>query len=206
MDLKQLLNDTLTTNSTEHMIALQLNVNDQFWYDQEIEDIVKKKTKAHQTITMKNHVNMYCTQEFQYDLYELLKTFKNSTGKHVLISVHRIIVSTQKDIYKLVHHFDNDDFRNMHMSPKMEGSCIMNYWDIPHNNDISNWRKLIDVEMHRIAAIAAKQIEFIHSICDLDKDEFILHPVNAKWFDHDAKQTSTKNLDKNRVKRQRQKE
>jgi hypothetical protein len=203
MDLKQLMNDTLTTNSTEHMMTLQQHVNDQFWYDQEIEDIVKKKTKAHQTITMKSYVNMYCTEELQYDLYELLKTFKDSTEKHVLISVRGIITSAQEDIYKLVHHFDSDDFRNMHMSPKMDGSCIMNYWDHPHDNDMSNWRKIIDVEMHKITALAAKQIEFIHSICDLDRDEFTLHPANAKWFDRDAKQASTRKLDRNHRKKQK---
>ena len=203
MDLRQLQDDTLTTNSTEHMMALQQNVSEQFWYDQEIEDIMKKKTKAHQTIEMRNYVNQYCTEELLYDLDELLKTFKDSTKKYVVISVRGIITSTQKDIYKLVHHFDSNDFRTMHMSPKINGSCITHYWDNRHKNNINDWRSVIDVEIHKITAIAAKQIEFIKSICDLDKDEFILHPANAKWFDHDVKEESNKKMNKNCTKKQK---
>ena len=116
-----------------------------------------------------------------------------------------IITSTQKDIYKLVHQFNNDDFRTMHMSPKVDGSCITHYWDRRRNDDTNNWRTIIDVEMHKITAIAAKEIEFIKSICHLDKDEFILHPANTDWFDHDAKQESTKRMDKNHSKKQKTK-
>jgi len=187
------------------MMALELNVSDQFYYDQEIEDIMKKKTKADQTIAMKNYVNLYCTEELVYNLRELLESFKESTKKHVVISVRGIITSTQKDIYKLVHQFNNDDFRTIHMSPKVDGSCITHYWDRPRNNDTNNWRTIIDVEMHKITAIAAKEIEFIKSICHLDKDEFILHPANTNWFDHDAKEESMNRMDKKQSKKQKTK-
>jgi len=192
INTKRLYENTKKTLTSQYIDSVEQNVEDTFAQNVFITEAIALKMNLNKSSFLIKHlytraIHFAQSKPVQNCFQEFGKTFP-----FVEKCIEDMISKTQIKIYSLQDKFNNHAFRDEHM---IENKGIDHEYYYDYNSEINNWRELIDEEIYIITDEFMKDLlEMNYKTKIMNGKNFILSPLNSKYFDEKAKIRALKQI------------